>query len=103
MVTVNLEKARAIVHEARISLFQEKTKEYFDTLVKNTARIDHLPDGAVKTDLQTENATLAASIEACVADDSTLVASIDAANDADTLEALIKNIDEQMKKILDIY
>lgn len=100
MVTVELEKARTITHEARLLWLEAKTKDYFDQMMKNRMRIDHLPNGDNKTALEVENQNLAAEIETCMTENATLEAEIDAASDVDALFMIVTNIDKDVADLL---
>ena len=100
MVTVDLEKARTITHEARVLWLEAKTKDYFDKMMQNRMRIDHLPNGDNKTALEVENQNLAAEIETCMAHNAAMETEIDAAASAEALLVIVTNIDNDVKELL---
>ena len=97
MVTVNFTKAVEITHDARKALHTEKTREHFQTMSNNLARLEFMPEGTEKDDLLLETTAVKDIIEDCVDQDQALAAQIDAVNTDDlvALEAVLVDIEKQ--------
>lgn len=104
-VTVNFTKAVQIVQDLRSFYFNLKTQDTFTELNNNLARLTFLPNGDEKDKLEAQNTDLNTIIVACVAEDDTLKASIEAVDTDDlaSLEAIMIKIEQRIEDLDNSY